>query len=59
MIRVVGDVRKAFSVELDYSLEEWERLTGDMRDAAVAAELRLQRFGREEAIDIDFVEPVE
>jgi hypothetical protein len=44
MIRVIGDVLKAFSVELDMSTEEWD----DLSD-----QLGLRRFGREEDVRID------
>jgi hypothetical protein len=53
MIRVIGDVLKAFSVELDMSTEEWDDLSEDQKKEKIADQLGLRRFGREEDVRID------
>lgn len=51
---VVGDVLRAFTVDLEG--EDLDSMSDDELNPLVAKEIGLRRFGREEGIQIDFIE---
>lgn len=57
MVRVVGDVLKAFAVDIDgHDEESFSALDETTQQQLVTDALQLRRFGREEGVRIDAVE---
>jgi hypothetical protein len=59
-VRVSGDILKGFSVELEVAdVAAFHALPDSEQQATIAEALGLRRFGREEGIRIDNIEPPE
>ena len=58
MIRITGDIRTAFAVDLPMSESQFDALTEDEQKAAIAEDLRLRGLGADKDIDIQTVEEV-